>query len=347
MHPQANGTVYLAGTRPDSSHAGTRSSARAFACTSLGLAVLAALLAGWAPLGFSIVTVFLFAGPHNWLEARYFLGRLPARWGRLRGFFLLALGGVFGLTAAFAALPWLARRWGWDEQPWLTAGAVWNSLLLLWIAALVRLRSRQNPRRDWGWVTPAALVLLALAWAAPQLWGLALVYSHPLVALWILDRELRRSRPEWRRAYHACLACLPLLLAALWWRLADAPSLPGEDGLTLRITRHAGAGVLGGVSTHLLVATHTFLEMLHYGVWLLAVPLVGLRGAPWRLRSVPLARRSPGWRLAVVGVLAAGALVVLALWACFLADYPTTRDVYFTAALLHVLAEVPFLLRAL
>ena len=38
---------------------------------------------------------------------------------------------------------------------------------------------------------------------------------------------------------------------------------------------------------------------------------------------------------------------VLLLWGCFLADYPTTRDVYFTVALLHVLAEVPFLLRAL
>src|SRR5207247_2081192 len=77
------------------------------------------------------------------------------------------------------------------------------------------------------------------------------------------------------------------------------------------------------------------------------IPLVGLGMAPLRLRSVPLARRSPRWRLAVVAFLAAGGLVVLLLWACFLADYPLTRDVYFTVALLHVLAEVPFLLRAL
>jgi hypothetical protein len=35
------------------------------------------------------------------------------------------------------------------------------------------------------------------------------------------------------------------------------------------------------------------------------------------------------------------------LWLCFLADYPTTRDVYFTFAMAHVLAEVPFLLRTL
>ena len=44
----------------------------------LTLAVTAALLAWWTPIAFPIVTVFLFAGPHNWLEARYFLTRLPA-----------------------------------------------------------------------------------------------------------------------------------------------------------------------------------------------------------------------------------------------------------------------------
>ena len=322
-------------------------SGQLFAAVSLSLAVLAAVLAGWAPLGFSIVTVFLFAGPHNWIEARYFLARMPARWGRLRGFFLLAFAGIIGLTIAFIALPWLLEALDRSEQAWQVALATWNSVLLLWIATLVYLRSRQNPRRDWSWFTPFAFGLIALVWIAPIQWGLVIVYLHPLVALWILDRELRRSRPEWRRAYHACLACLPLLLGLLWWRLASMPNLPGDDVLTEAITRHAGAGILDGISTHLLVAAHTFLEMIHYSVWLVAVPLVGLRGAPWRLQTVPLARRSPSWNRVVIGVLIAGGLVVLGLWACFLANYPTTRDVYFTVALLHVLAEVPFLLRAL
>jgi hypothetical protein len=324
-------------------------SGRAFAAAMLGLAVAAAVLAGWAPISFSIVTVFLFAGPHNWVEARYFLARLPARWGKLRGFFLFAFAGVFGLAASFAALRWLAPAWGWDGTGLFTLSAAWNTLLIAWIAVLVHLRSRQNPRRDWSWTVPVALALVGLTWIGPQLWGLGLVYLHPLVALWILDRELRRSRPQWRRAYHACLLCLPVLLAVLWWRLANAPPLPGEetDPLTARITWHAGGGILRGVPTHLLVATHTFLEMIHYSVWLVAIPLVGIGTAPWRLRTVPLARRSGSWRLALATVLAAGAAVVLVLWACFLVDYPVTRDVYFTAALLHVLAEVPFLLRAL
>ena len=42
-----------------------------------------------------------------------------------------------------------------------------------------------------------------------------------------------------------------------------------------------------------------------------------------------------------------GAMMVLALWAGFFLDYPLTRDIYFTVAMLHVLAEIPFLLRLL
>ena len=95
-----------------------------------------------------------------------------------------------------------------------------------------------------------------------------------------LDRELRRSRPAWRPAYHLSLLCVPLLLGVLWWRLAESPPLPGEDSLSVRIAQHAGADILRGASSHLLVATHTFLEMLHYGIWLVAIPLVALRGAP-------------------------------------------------------------------
>src|SRR5436305_4993267 len=213
------------------------------AVAALAVASSAAILAGWLPLGFSIVTVFLFAGPHNWLELRYFLTRMPARWGRLRPFFLTAFAGIFGLAAIFAALPWLAGRLEWDRDDWFNASAFWNTALVLWVAVLVQVRSRQNPRRDWFWTLPVAFLLIALAWVEPFAWGLGLVYAHPLVAFWVLDRELRRSRPEWRRAYHCCLCCVPLFLGLLWWRLADAPPLPGEDVLSVRIAQHAGAGI--------------------------------------------------------------------------------------------------------
>ena len=314
------------------------------AVAALTVASTAAVVAGWLPLGFSLVTVFLFAGPHNWLELRYFLTRLPARWGRLRPFFLTAFGGIFSLTAAFAVLPWLATRCEFAHADWFNALALWDTALVVWVAVLIQMRSRQNPKRDWFWTLPVACLLVALAWVNPFLWDQGIVYAHPLVAFWVLDRELRRNRPQWRPAYHLCLCCVPLLLGLLWWRLADTPSLPGDDALSVRIAQHAGADVLQGISTHLLVATHTFLEMLHYAIWVVAIPLLAVR---WDLRAVPLSRRSAGWRRAVLGLLGVGIVVVLLLWGCFLANYPLTRDVYFTVALLHVLAEVPFLLRIL
>ncbi|MDZ4819694.1 MAG: hypothetical protein SGJ20_12050 [Planctomycetota bacterium] len=321
--------------------------ARAFALVTLVVMVAACLLAGWAPLGFSIVTVFLFAGPHNWFEARYLMSRMPPRWGPLRIYFLTGISGVLTLTAAFAALPWITDRLGWDHDGWLTGLAIWNTALVAWIVALVLMRSRQNPTRDWGWIAPVGLAVIGVNWLAPQAWDLGLIYLHPVMAMWFLDREIAVHKPDWQRAYRGCLCAVPVLLAALWWHLSATESLPGEDALTARITLHAGAGILTNVSSHLLVSTHTFLEMLHYGVWLIAIPLVSLRGKLWRLDQVPLARGSYSWRMVCGAILAAGFFAVLGFWAGFIADYATTRDVYFTVAMLHVLAEVPFLLRLL
>ncbi len=318
-----------------------------FALAAGAVAMASAILAGWAPLGCSIVAVFLFAGPHNWMEARYFLGRLPARWGKLRPFFLVGFGGVIGLSASLAGLPVLASRWDWGGGAWSLAAAAWNTAFVLWVAALVGMRAGQNPRRDWSAAIPLTFLALAAAWIAPPLWGLALVYLHPLMAFWIFDRELLRSRPGWRRGYHLVLAVVPAMLGLLWWHLASAPPLPGTDALTLRVVRHAGSGYLPGISSRVLVATHVFLELLHYGVWIAAVPLVGLRAAPRQTGAIPLARRSASWRRGLNMGLIAGLGIVLVLWGGFLTDYPTTRDVYFTVATLHVLAEVPFLLRAL
>ena len=318
-------------------------SAYVFAAAAAGLIAASCLLAGWVPLGFSIVTVFLFAGPHNWLEARYMLTRMPARWGPLTGYFTTGIAGVLLLTASMAALPWLAA----SNNAWRIGLATWNSALIAWIVTLVLMRSRQNPRRNWAWAIPAGFLLIAAVWLWPMGWSIALVYLHPLMALWFLDREIGRMKPAWRTAYRSALFLIPVAIVALWWNLAAVPDLPGQDILSRQITRHAGDGVLDGVSTHFLVSAHTFLEMLHYGVWIVAIPLVSIGMAPWRLENVPLARRASGWKIAILSAVALGVVVMLALWGAFLADYPLTRDIYFTVAMLHVLAEVPFLLRLL
>jgi hypothetical protein len=308
------------------------------------IAVAAALLAGWVPIAFSIATVFLFAGPHNWFEARYILGRLPARAGKLWGFFTVSFVGIVGLAMAFAVIPsYLSNVSRVVEADTLYAG--WNTAFLLWAATLIWMRSRTNPRFDAGWVWPVAFLLIAGVWMRPFAMSVALVYLHPLMAFWLLDRELRRSHPHWRPAYHACLAIVPLGLLTLFWRLHDAPTLTGDDPVSVAIRQHAGEWYLSSVSNHFLVAAHTFLETVHYGVWVILVPLVGYRSKPWELHAIPAARRGGAWRTGVIALLAFGLLLVLILWACFLMDYEATRYIYFVVALLHVLAEVPFLLR--
>lgn len=324
-----------------------RYSVAAFVGCALAFIVAMAAIAGFLPIQFSIVSVFLCAGPHNWVEARYFLSRLPARWGRLQAYFLFGFVGVFTLTAAFAALSLLPRTIAFTPEAVLFGYASLDTALVLWIAILVHWRARQNPRREWGWIWPAAFLVIALAWVAPLHWTLTLVYLHPLIALWILDREIRRTRPEYRPAYHLCLAAVPLCVGFLWWQLAAAPNLPGDDILSEQIRHHAGSAYLTSVSSHCLVATHTFLEAIHYAVWLIAIPWLGRTSSLWNVAAMPLGRRSLSWtRVVQISLLLSAAVVVL-LWLAFWANYSITRDVYFTLATVHVLAEVPFLLRAL
>ena len=352
--------IDLAAWRPDTSPRAARRqiSTGTFTGVLLICACLSAVFATWLPLQFSVVTVFLFAGPHNWFELRYFLMRLPVRFGNSRNFFLTAFAGIGFLTTTYVALPVLYNSGLWTDDAWSNILASWNMLLLLWLGLLVWLRGKQTSRRNWAWAIPVAFGLSSLNWLQPEFFSLAIVYLHPLVALWFLDRHLRRTRPAWLRAYHRCLCLLPLLLVGIFWQLAQTPALLDDNGLFWRITQHAGARLLPGISSHLLVSVHVFLEMLHYGVWLIALPLIapsigtptaatGKRGSIWNLKAVPLARHPRGFPKLVGGVLVFGLVLVAVLWFGFSVDYSTTRDIYFTVAIAHVLAEAPFLLRML
>ncbi|HKV36003.1 MAG TPA: hypothetical protein VJP89_16815 [Pyrinomonadaceae bacterium] len=297
----------------------------------------AAVLATWLPLQISIITVFLFAGPHNWFEFRYFLMRLPARFGKSRKFFVTAFVGIGFLTITYVSLPFIYQNVFWSNETWLVVLASWNTLLLAWLVVLIRLRANQKRKADWSWTTPVLLALAALNWLGPEFFSLAIVYAHPLVALWFLDRQLKRTRPEWVGAYRRCLCVLPLILAFMIWQLSQTPALKDDNGLFWRITQHSGAQLLPQVSSHMLVSVHLFLEMLHYGVWIVALPLLGptlryLKPEPKRRRSV----------LVAIGIVA-----VAILWFGFATDYTNTRDLYFTIAIAHVLAEAPFLLKTL
>lgn len=297
----------------------------------------AALLATWLPLQVSIITVFLFAGPHNWFEFRYFLMRLPARFGKSRKFFVTAFVGIGFLTITYISLPFIYQNVFWPNETWLVVLASWNTLLLAWLVVLIRLRANQKRKADWSWTVPVLLALAALNWLGPEFFSLAIVYAHPLVALWFLDRQLKRTRPAWVGAYRRCLCALPLILAFMIWQLSQTPALNDDNGLFWRITQHSGAQLLPQVSSHMLVSVHLFLEMLHYGVWIVALPLAGT--GFWKFET---SKSVPRKALLVGGVIA-----VVILWVGFAANYTETRDLYFTIAIAHVLAEAPFLLKTL
>lgn len=322
------------------------SSAQMFAGGFLLFCAVTAALIGSFPLQLSIVTIFLFAGVHNFMEFRYFAARMPLRWGKSRTFYTVGIGGVLVLASAYLTLYYSSGNWLWSTANWEVLTASWNTAFVLWVGALFFLRGRQK-RGDWSWAFAGAFFLSALAWLVPQYWSLSLVYLHPFIAMWFLERQIRRTRPEWLRAYHFCLASIPVFLIILWASLAGRPNVSEETNLFWRISQHAGSEILPGVSSHLLVATHVFLETIHYTVWILLIPLVDFRAIPWKVRQIPLAANSKGFPRIVMGVIALAALLVVGLWAGFAIDYTTTRDVYFAFAMAHVLAEFPFLVKML
>ena len=306
-----------------------------------------AALIGAFPLQMSIATVFLFAGAHNFMEFRYFIVRMPLRWGRSRLYYSVGIGGVVILAAAYLTLYFSSGNWLWSYDTWGTATAAWNTALALWLGLLFYLRGRQRPRSDWSWAFPIAFALAALAWVVPQYWSLSLVYIHPFVAMWFLERQIRRTRPEWLRAYHWCLASVPFFLAAIWLAFASQPSLPEDTNLFWRITQHAGSQILPNISSHVLVATHVLLESIHYFVWILLIPLIDRRAIPWRLGEIPLFSAKGGFPKLLVAGVAVSLVFVALLWSGFAIDYTRTRDLYFAFAITHVLAEFPFLIKML
>jgi len=321
--------------------------AHLFLVAFVAACALAALLIGSFPLQASIVTIFLFAGVHNFMEFRYFAARMPLRWGRSRTFYTVGIGGVAVLAASYLTLYFASGNWLWSLDGWAALTASWNTAFVLWIGLLFYLRGRQRPKSDWSLAFPAVFLLAALAWLVPQYWSLALVYIHPFVAMWFLERQIRRSRPQWLRAYHYCLASIPLFVFGLWAAFAGRPNLSEETNLFWRITQHAGGGILPGISSHFLVATHVFLETIHYSVWIVLIPLIDHRALPWKLGQIPLYANAMGFPKLVAAALVVSLLIVFVLWGGFTLDYAATRDVYFAFAIAHVLAEFPFLIKML
>lgn len=273
-------------------------------------AAIAALLAAVAPLPLSFASVWLFAGPHNWMEARYFMSLLPSRWLVRRPFFLAATTGTLVLGLAFAVN---------GPTPF------WFTTTGLWILALTRLAGRDA-------ALPAGPICLAiaLAWYNLPIACLGLLYLHPLVALWFLFRQAGKRNPGQTKLPYALLfATLAAVVITIRW------NTPGPE------TSYTGQALTALPTQPPLIALHAYLELLHYGAWVVAIPLTGLKSKPWHWQSIPLAKRYPQL---IKSTLILGALAVFTLWLALTLDYDTARQIYFTVAIFHVLAEAPMLI---
>jgi hypothetical protein len=325
----------------------TVSSAQIFALLFVVFCALSALLIGSFPITASIVTIFLFAGVHNFFEFRYFAARMPLRWGKSKLFYSVGIGGVLLLTSTYLMIFFGSGNWFWSANNWQILVSIWNTAFILWIGTLFYIRGRQKPKTDWAMAFAVAFLFAAFAWILPNHWSLSLVYLHPFVAIYFLERQIRRTKKEWLKSYHFCLLTIPFFVAILYVAFANSPNLAEENSLFSRITQHAGSEILPSISSQFLVATHVFLETIHYTVWILLIPLIDKRAIPWKLSEIPLFASREGFPKIVSIALITGLTIVFALWIGFSLDYETTRDVYFAFAIAHVLAEMPFLVKML
>jgi hypothetical protein len=302
----------------DSLRAGT------IACVSL--ATLGFLIS-FNPYLAAAISVGFLAGPHNWMEVRYLLSRLPNRAGKLKTYFLTSAIGTGMLGISSVLLPWY-----WSP---LTL-RLWNLALIGWVVILASLRRSENPRRAWPWLEPCALTVAGIMWLYPQAFTLLLVFGHPLLALFILDKELTAFRRKEQTIYRQALLAVPVGLLFL---------LIGLSHQNLFVSTDLVSFFTLADQTPVFLATHTYLELLHYAVWIGALPVLAKVTRRERLATFPLLKKSESRQKWARCVLILGLVITGVLWWGFAQDYELTRELYFRIAVFHVLIEFPFLVR--
>lgn len=286
-----------------------------FGLSTLALIVLSAFVAVSAPIQFSIAIVFLFAAPHNWMELRYCLSRLPSKLGPMKPFFATSFVGLALLFSTYIALVLCARTGMLDANSAVPLLTTWNVSLIAWCVLLAVSRWRTSNAR---FVTVmVAAVALTASVISPRWFSLLLVYAHPLIALFVLERELCRTRRSWLPTYRKCLFVIPVVVVGLLLSLSGSESLPCTNLLEKQIMRHAGSSVLPDVSSHLLVSLHTFLEMLHYGVWCVAIPVATGAISKWKVETVPALASIPPLQKVAALVMLLSTLAVVGFWIGF------------------------------
>ena len=318
-----------------------------FAIILVLLVFLFAGLAAYTPIWFTLITVCAFGAPHNYAEFRYFLSRLPSRFGPLRGFFTTAFAGAIVLCLLQILLTRLFLRNAATNPGARPALLCWNELLILWMFALSLLRYRSRDKSLWSLVIEngmyAALATVANSLSAAA-FSISLTYLHPLLGLWILERELQRTRKSWVTVYRWCLLSIPVAAVAILTTLNNSHIANPSIQLVGTLNGNSlGAQLFPTASTTSLLALFGFLQMVHYGVWLIAIPIATQSWNRWRIDRLPVLAKKPSLRPLIIAACALGVLGILFFWCGYALDYDDVNEIYITITTLHVMAEIPFI----
>ena len=167
---------------------------------------------------------------------------------------------------------------------------------------------------------------------------LGIEVAHPLLALVILGQELYAFRRPERRYYPQVLAAVPIGLAVLLAGLSARGYIGPSEIRSF---------FLATPGSPLFLATHTYLELIHYVVWIGLLPLLAQLTQRGNIKVYPFLKKSAGRLRAARQLLLLGAVLACVLWWGFTQDFELTRDLYFRIAIFHVLVEFPFLMRLL
>jgi hypothetical protein len=330
-----------------SSFASLRDRAVVFFLALFMLIVASACLAGYAPIAFTIITVCVFGAPHNFSEFRYFLSKLPSRLATLKTFFITAFSGTVILFMLELALMFLGKTHS-IERNYRTAGwAIWNELVLVWLVVLAHFRYRFDKSKSLEFIrlaVPAFSMATVANLISPALFTYGLTYLHPMLSLWIFERELRRSNKSLLPTYHKSLFLVPLALTGLTIALWNSPT-DSAFGFTLNsfVDTAGNTATTNQVPVKLLLAIFAFLQMVHYGIWCFGIPILSDGWKKWRLDKIAVLRDRAKLRAPLFVLSLTAVLIVVAFWLNFVMNYEITNEVYLTLATLHVLAEIPFM----
>jgi hypothetical protein len=170
-----------------------------------------------------------------------------------------------------------------------------------------------------------------------------MLFLHPLLGLWILEREIRRTRKTWLNSYHWCLLSIPIAVLGLFLFLNGVPPDTANSQTLTRLSGNPGNMLFADASPAMMLSIYAFLQMVHYAIWVVAMPIVSQSWKRWRLDFMPALRNRAKLQAMVRIGFAMSGLAVICFWIGYKLDYTATLDFYVLLSTLHVLSEVPFM----